>query len=545
LVLIAALARANPAAAATPCDAGAISALAVDGVTIVSAAQVGVTCKVFGTLNTSGGAAPGSAGFQLRLPDRWNRKFVFFGTGGFAGQDTDPSANPVDMAAALAGGYAAITTDTGHQGGSTDASWALIRPGVAAEGKVADYLYRATHEVTLAGKVLVQRFYGQAIRYSYFDGCSNGGHQGMTEAADYPADFDGIVAGAPFFDAHVLLSGLHFFLRDLSSAAAYVPVSKLPAINAAILESCDAVDGAKDGLIQNPALCVFDSSALICKGPETDACLTPAQAGTVSAYLSETRDAAGGYVYAGASVSALSGAAAWSFGMARPGDLKAAEPWGNGGFSPAPIGWQFSDHGLKFFVERQPAFDVRGFGAGRFGEEAIEGFDARIGEAREPRGLAGFSVSPLAYRAFLAGRGKLLLYHGLSDPAISPFSTMRLYEQMAGATAGGYAELGTSARLFLVPGMEHCGGGPGPNEFDTLTPLEQWVEHGVAPEAIDAVHRSGKDGKQVVDRSMKLCPFPREAVYAGVGNVKDAASWACSDNRKMLGVGRNGREAGL
>jgi len=544
---LALVAWAAPAGAATPCDAGAISALAVDGVTIVSAAHAGATCTVFGTLNTSGSAPPGAAGFQLRLPDAWSRRFIFFGTGGFAGQDTDPSANPVDMQGALARGYAAIVTDTGHQGGSTDASWALIRPGVPAEAKVADYLYRATHEVTLAGKALVQRFYGLPPRYSYFDGCSNGGHQGMTEAADYPADYDGIIAGAPFFDAHVLLSGLHFFLHDLHSAAAYVPVTKLPAINAAILQECDALDGVKDGLIQNPAACAFDPAALICKGPETDTCLTPAEAGTVGAYLAETRDAAGGYVYAGSSVTALTGAAAWSFGMARPADLKAAEPWGNGGFSPAPIGWQFSDHGLRFLVERQPAFDVRGFGhgaGGSFGQADIDLFDARLGVAGAPKPLAGFSISPLAYRAFLDGRGKLLMYHGLSDPAISPFSTMRLYEQMAGAAPGGYAKLGQSARLFMVPGMQHCGG-PGPNEFDTLTPLEQWVEHGVAPDAIGAVHIAGDDVKKKVDRGMKLCPFPRQAVYGGRGEVNDSASWVCTDNRKMLDVGRNGIEAGL
>jgi feruloyl esterase len=536
------------AGAATACDAGALSALAVDGVTIVSAAHAGSICTVFGTLNTSGGAPPGSAGFQLRLPDIWAGKFIFFGTGGFAGQDTDPSANPVDIARALAGGYAAITTDTGHQGGGTDASWALIRPGVPAEAKVADFLYRATHEITLAGKSLVQGFYGRPIRHAYFDGCSNGGHQGMTEAADYPADYDGIIAGAPFFDAHVLLSGLHFFLRDLSSPAAYVPAAKLPAINAAVLLACDAADGVKDGLIQNPAACAFDPASLICKGPETDACLKSAQPATVSAYVSETRDAAGHYVYAGASVTALTGAVIWSFGMAPPADLKAREPWGHGGFSPAPFGWQFSDHGLQFLVARQPAFDARSFAngqAGGFSEAGLDEFDRSLGVARTPRPSAGFSLSPASYASFLQGHGKLLLYHGLSDPAISPFSTMRLYEQMEGAVPGGTAKLQQSARLFLVPGMEHCGGGPGPNEFDTLTPLEQWVEHGVAPDAIGAVHHVGGDDRKPVDRGMKLCPFPRQAVYAGTGDVNDADSWACKENARMREVGGNGRAAGL
>jgi len=539
----------GPARAATPCTIGAISALGVDGVTVVSAShpapgQPGAaTCTVFGTLNTDGAPA-GSAVFQLRLPDTWSHKFIFFGVGGYGGTAIDPSANPTDIAAALARGYAAMITDTGHQGGSTDSSWALVRPGVPAAAKVADFLYRATHQVTQAGKALVQRFYGQPISRAYFDGCSNGGHQGTTEAADYPADYDGIIAGAPLFDEHVNLAALTFFRRQLASPQSYVPAAKLPAIEAAVLQSCDAADGVRDGLIQNPAACNFDPAVLICKGAETDSCLTPPQAQTVSTYLGETRDAAGGYLYTGWSISAFAGADIWTFGGTRPADFAAAEPWGNAGFAPAPIGWQFVDHLMKFLVEQKPTYDMRAFGSissGAVSPADLALFDERLRVATVPHPDAGFNISADSYKAFFQRRGKLLLYHGLGDPAISPFSTMRLYEQMAAATPGGYQTLRRSARLFLVPDMQHCGRGTGPSVFDTLTPLEQWVEHGIPPSSIAAVHPAGK----TIDRSMPLCPFPQQAAFSGKGDVKDAANWSCPDNTKMLSLGKNGRAAGL
>jgi len=537
------LALAAPAHAATQCNVGALSALAIDGVTIVTTTQSKATCVVFGTLNTSG-TAPGSAGFQLRLPTTWNHKFIMFGVGGYAGTATDPSANETDVATALAQGYAAIITDTGHQGVSTDASWALIAPGVPATAKIEDYLYRATHQVTQAGKSLVARYYGQPIRDAYFDGCSNGGRQALTEAANYPADYDGIIAGAPFFDAHVQLAALTFFRQQLGSSQSYVPAEKLPAISAAILQSCDAADGVRDGLIQNPAACAFDPATLICKGPENDACLTARQAETIRAYFTETRDSAGAYLYAGWSVSGLAGAGFWDFGATRPTDLAAPEPWGNAGFSPAPIGWQFVDHLMKFIVAQKSGFDARSFlhaPSGAITQPSLNLFDERLKIPLTSQSTGGFNISPQAYEQFYARRGKLLLYHGLADPALSPFSTARLYEQMAARAPGGYASLRQSSRLFMVPGMLHCGGGDAPDAFDTLTPLEHWVEQGQPPAEIQAVHR----GPKGIDRSMPLCPFPQQAVYSGKGNVNDAKNWSCPPNQSMLKVGQNGTQSGL
>jgi feruloyl esterase len=550
------LAGADPAAAATACGQGAMAGLNVPGVTIVTATAVAPAqsapayCDVIGSINTSdGNAPPGSAAFELRLPDAWNRKFLFLGVGGLAGTYAVTSANPVDTASALGKGYATMVTDTGHQAGGTDASWALIRSGVAADAKVADYLYRATHDATAAGKQLVQRYYEQALRYAYFDGCSNGGHQALTEAADYPGDYDGIIAGAPFFDARTLLASARFAKQQLSSPAAYLPASKLAMIDDAIMKSCDAADGVTDGLIQNPAKCGFDPKSLICKGGDAADCLTAPQADTLQTYLSATRDAAGDLVYNGSSVAALAGGAdVWSIGTKAPADPESAEPWGNAGYAPAPLGWQFADHFLKFMVERDPAFDLRSLPLTANGEvplDVVAALDARLGVAMQPGPAGGFNPAAIDYAAYLNGGGKLLIYHGLADPALPPFRTVQLYANLANITPGGYDRLRQSARLFLVPGMQHCRFGPGPNMFDTLTSLEQWVEHGIAPDAIGAVHHAGNDPAQPVTRTMPLCPFPRQAEYSGHGDLNDGANWSCTSNDRMLEVGPNGRDAGL
>jgi len=210
--------------AATTCSVGAISALGVNGVSIVSATAVaaaGTTpayCDVVGQLNTSGGGAPaGSAGFELQFPANWNQKFLFYGVGGLAGSTyADFSANPVDRAGALAKGYATAITDAGHLAGNTDASFALLGPGRPDKAKLADYYYRATHQVTVSGKQLTTKFYDQGpISQAYFDGCSNGGRQALVEATQFPADYDGIIAGDPFFD-----------FRSVVNAARLVSVSE-------------------------------------------------------------------------------------------------------------------------------------------------------------------------------------------------------------------------------------------------------------------------------------------------------------------------------
>jgi feruloyl esterase len=223
------------------CTVAALSGV-VPGATIVSATTVAAAspvpayCDVIGTLDTSGeGAPPGSAGFELRLPDNWNSKFLFFGVGGLGGSTyADFAGNPVDLAEALPKGYATAITDTGHLAGNTDASWALLAPGRPDRAKVADYYYRATHQATEAGKKLVEAYYGSSISNAYFDGCSNGGRQAMVEATRYPDDYDGIIAGAPFQDIRVILASTKNAKALFATPSSYLPATLLPAIDAAV-----------------------------------------------------------------------------------------------------------------------------------------------------------------------------------------------------------------------------------------------------------------------------------------------------------------------
>jgi len=543
--------------AATACSVGAIEGLLVDGVTIVSATTVAASgttpafCDVVGQLNTSGGDVPaGSAGFELQLPDNWNKKFLFYGVGGLAGSTyADFSANPVDRQGALAKGYATAITDAGHLAGNTDASWALLAPGKPDEAKLADYYYRATHEVTVAGKRLTRRFYdGQRIEAAYFDGCSNGGRQALVEATQFPADYNGIVAGDPFFDIRSIIVASRFAKQQLSPET-YIPATLLPTVDAAINASCAKVDGVDDGLIQNPAACSFDAASLICKPGQDTGCLSTGQVDTLNAYFTATRNSLGGLVYPGFAVTNLAtsatgplaggGADLWSTGFVPPTSFTAPEPWGNAGFSPSPIGYQFADHIVQSIITRDPKYNLRDYPVSQDGyidEETLATFDERTG--------AGTASDPDGYRRFIQRGRKLIIYHGYSDPALTPFRTISLYDQLATA-AGGYDKLQRSVRLFMVPGMQHCIGGPGPNVFDTLTPLEAWVEQGVAPASIPAAHYVNDDPAQAVDRTMPLCPYPTQATYDGTGDVNAAGSWSCAPNERLLQVGPNGEQAGL
>ena len=546
-----------PAAAAPMCSVDGLSALALRDVSIESTKEISARegaldyCTVVGRLRTSGfGAPPGSAGFELRLPSRWNGKFLFFGVGGLAGSTySDFSANRIDEQAALGKGYATAITDMGHQAGRTDASWALGADRKVATGKVADYYYRATHQVTLAGKALVLRYYGgESVLKSYFDGCSNGGRQALVEATRFPDDYDGIIAGDPFLDIRYIL-GATRIAKQMLDRQSYIPAALLSVIDAAVTKSCGDADGVADGLIQNPALCSAIPTDLICKAGQTKDCLSSSQANTLAAYIGAVRDDKGNLVYPGYAISnlagvsrgALSGAGAdrWTMGIVEPSEFSSSEPWGNAGFKPAPNGFQFADHILKYIVVHDPAFDMRRFpisADGVIDRDALKIFD----EATK----AGHATSADDFDAFFRSGRKLILYHGFSDPALTPYRTILLYEAMA-ARAGGYDHLRRSARLFMVPGMQHCEGGPGPNYFDTLSALDAWVEDGVPPAELDAVHHIDDDLNAAVDRSMPLCPFPTQASYKGSGGVMNAQAWACTPNRKLLEIGESGRTAGL
>jgi feruloyl esterase len=525
---------ANLPAAAADCTSAAIGALGVANMTITSATVVPAAapnpeyCDVKGSVATSGeGAEAGSANFEVMLPANWNGKFIFNGVGGLAG-NLNSSANPVDKALFLARGYATAITDTGHD--SSSATWEYSAPGQPDTPKIVDYFYRAVHEVTVASKDLVKAYYhAGAIRRAYFDGCSNGGKMGLIEASRYPNDYDGIISGSPWLDP---VGTSLWSLKNVKALIdAYIPQDKFDAVNAAILKQCDKADGVADGLIQNPAKCAFNPDALV---PET---LTQKQADALKMIMRPVRDESGKLIYPGASVGNLGQVNVTPRGILErlntpPADPNGADPWG--GATP-PGNWNLANNILLKLGYYDGSKDLN---------HSILNGDVVKSDVLDlvyTRLAGDVPDNPARFNAFLARGGKLLIYHGYDDLVISPYSTIWFYEDLA-AENGGYEKLQANARLFMVPGLQHCSdGGVGPNTFETLSALENWAEKGIAPEAIPATHMTN----DVADRTMPLCKFPEKAHYKGKGDVKSASSWTCPPNdQSLLATGPNGVQAG-
>jgi feruloyl esterase len=408
----------------------------------------------------------------------WNGKLQSVGNGGWAGVIPYPA-----LAAALAAGYATAATDTGHVGNT-----AAFVPG--HREKLVDYGYRAVHEMTVAAKALIGAFYGNAPRLSYWNGCSTGGRQGLMEALRYPADYDGIIAGAPVnYRTHQLTWELWIAQAVHASAASYIPPAKYPAIHAAALDACDARDGVKDGLIENPAACSFDPGVLACRQGDDASCLTPPQVEAARKIYSpavnpETRQEI--------------------FPALQPGSELG---WG-GLAGPQAVG-----EAVEFFryvVYNDPAWDFRTL---RF-DKAAEQADAAAGDL--------LNVIDPNLKPFFNRGGKLLLYHGWNDQLVAPVNSINYYTSIV-REMGGERAAANAVRLFMMPGTNHCAGGEGPNTFDRMRVIEQWVEHGEAPERIPATHSTNG----LVDRTRPLCPYPKVANYKGTGSIDDAANFSC------------------
>jgi Tannase and feruloyl esterase len=433
-------------------------------------------CRVALTLKPT---ADSDIKMEVWLPvSGWNGKFQGIGNGGWAGSITYS-----DMAKGLKRGYVTASTDTGHVGGS--GSFALGHPE-----KLIDFGYRAIHEMTVKAKALTEAFYGSAPRYSYWLGCSSGGRQGLKEAQLYPSDYDGIIAGAPANPRSGLaLWQTYVGLVALKDPASAIPVSKLPAIHAAVLEACDAMDGLKDGLLEDPTACHFDPKTLLCKAGDGPSCLTAPQAESVAKLLSPLKNPRTGAVLT-------------------PGLEPGSElDWSANITGKDPRSSAIDQ--FKYVVFQDPDWDWRTLNLDS---------DASKGEEME-KGI--INATDPNIKTFLA-HGKLLEYHGWADQNVPPLFSVEYYKRVLD-TLGGEAKVKDSYRLFMVPGMWHCSGGDGPNTFDTLSALEQWVESNKAPDQIVASHST--DGK--VDRTRPLCPYPQVAKYKGTGSIDEAANFTC------------------
>jgi feruloyl esterase len=502
------------ALAAVNCTQSAIQTISPPNTTIVSAtAQSDPVpyCDVFGYVTTQH-PGPNQVNFELSLPAKGNGRFLFIGNGGLAGSLGFPEVYPdfEDLTLLTVAGFAIAFTDTGHEGNFLDGSWALDD-----QAKQDDFLFRGVHVTAFAGKTITRRFYGRRP-HSYFAGCSDGGREGLVEAERYPADFDGIVAGDPALGA--VIPGFTWNQEHLTADADnYIPADKLALVDAAVLNSCDAADGVVDGLIQDPRKCKFDPTSLLCSSGDSSNCLTSGQVASLKAVYAGANREDGRTVYSGFSKSdsAADGSSGiWITGPVPPDAPGTPEPWSDPELAP----WQFifQDQVLKFFVF-DPGYNSLSFD--------INSNDVAKVHMVWNRG-GGEGTNP-DVSAFQDRGGKLIIYHGWSDPAVTPLETVRYYQAVI-QQQGGLDPTEQFARLFIAPGMQHCiGTGPGPNIFDPLTPLIDWVEKNVEPKRIVAAHFQDNDPSTgVVTRTMPLCPYPKTAVFKG-GDVNKASNWGC------------------
>lgn len=406
---------------------------------------------------------------ELWLPTQnWNGKFMGVGNGGFAGSIQGLTN---DMPQALRLGYATAGTDTGHQDPGGD--WAIGHPD-----KMVDFGYRATHEMTLKGKQLVKAYYDEAAKYAYFKGCSTGGRMALMEAQRYPEDYNGIIAGSlANRHIHMWTAGVARSIELSRHPEEALSAEKAALVNQTVMGNCDTL---KEGFLNNPNQCKVDFEKLMCPaGKDDNTCLTEPQLKTVETYYGGVKNSKGELIFSGQALGNPIGAQR-STGQAPGGTFDIVRI----ALDDANLDWH------KFDLDRDmPLIDKQ-----------LSYVDA---------------VNPDLSK-FKKDGGKLLVTHGWSDTTITPETTLWYYDSVLKKMGKNQSDW---MRLFMVPGMAHCGGGPGVNTFDSIGTLEKWVEKGVAP---DQMMGTGAQGL-----TRPLCPYPQYAEYKGSGDLKDAANWAC------------------
>jgi feruloyl esterase len=431
-------------------------------------------CRVTATLTPS---SDSRIAMEVWLPSQeWNGKFQAVGNGGWAGTISYGA-----MASAVQEGYATASNDTGHVGGN--ALFAIDHPE-----KLVDFAHRAVHEMTVQAKAILNAYYGRAPRFSYWNGCSTGGRQGLMAAQKYPEDFDAILAGAPAnYQTHLHTWDLSVAVPVLKNPEAAVPPAKLAMLNRAVVEACDARDGVKDGLLNDPRACKFDPAVLQCKAGDAENCLTAPQVESVKRAYAPAKTSRGEAIFPGKEPGSET---TWNAFLS---NTQAAPGISVGSFQ---VAYNNGNWDAK-------TFDI---------ERDLKVVDEEVGSIVN-------AVNP-DLRAFKARGGKLLMYHGWNDTAISPGNAID-YLQSVQKRMGGKQD--DFVRLFMAPGMAHCSGGQGPSQVNWMAALERWRESGQAPDRIDAARVANNR----VDMTRPLCPYPQVATYKGVGSTNDAANFTC------------------
>jgi hypothetical protein len=432
----------------------------------------------------------------------WNGKLQGHGNGGFAGE-----IGYRQLGASVFTGYATVGTDTGHAGGGTDASWALGHPE-----KVADFGYRGIHEMTRVAKVVIKAYYGKDVQHSYFAGCSNGGRQALMEAQRYPEDYDGILAGAPAnFWTHLLTKALADAQATTLDPASYIPSSKLPAIASAVNAACDAQDGVTDGIVNDQRKCRFDPATMLCQEGDSEKCLTAAQVTTLKKLYEGPNEANGRKIFPGYLPGAEEGPGGWGTWITGTAPGKSLMFAFSGGYFSnmvyAKADWNYKDANVE-----------------------------QAEKAADEKSALFLNATDANLTPFKSHGGRLILYHGWNDPAISALNTIDYFNDVVSRMGG--SETNAFARLYMLPGVQHCGGGPGPDSFglgggakdaqhNVAVALEQWVEKGTAPDVIVATKSEGSDPVKNAKMMRPLCPYPQTAKYKGQGDTNDASNFVC------------------
>lgn len=477
------------AAPAMKCDALAAKSFG-DKTTIRSAAIVAAKGNIPEHCEVRGVIWP-EAGFAIELPTDWNQRFQMVGNGGTAGVISFSA-----MDNALRKSFATASTDTGHDAAKEPlATFAYETPeNPNGHRKFIDFAYLSVHETAVLAKQVIQAYYGAAPRYSYWVGCSTGGRQGLQEAQRYPDDFDGLVIGAPGL-YNTGNSMRRIWVAQSQMGAAALPVEKLPMLTKAVYDKCDAVDGLKDGIIDDPRRCRFDPAHDLpkCSAGEAPDCFTAAQIEGLRKIYGGVRNSKGELLF--------------------PGEPVGSEPvWAENMIGPSKLVLPRAESQMKFEMLDPPP--------GPSWNYTMFNFDTdppRLARAGAEMNARNPDLSPLKKRG-----GKIVQYSGWADQQVNPLPGIEYYETVR-------KRFGDSAtrdfyRLFMVPGMFHCNGGPGCSSADWLTAVMDWVEKGVAPTQIVGKHLEGGQAT----RTRPLCPYPQIARYQGTGSIDEAANFACA-----------------